>query len=1331
MTLKPKILSYLFLAMLLISLIQIGFYSNPEISSIDHNYRYERVSRNQVEEVPIITPALSRRTRGNEPVSFVNVSVQANISQFNGNYFAWADYNNDGYQDLLVNGKKLLRNNGPPGWNFTDITKSAKISYSGSINVGVWGDWNNDRYIDFYAAGGGWTTNNPTTSDVLWKNTGPPEYTFEDVTIQVGDVRDSYPSVAAGWGDYDNDGFIDLYVANYENSNGVGYPDTFWRNNGDGTFMDMSGASGITSGDSRPGRGVAWCDYNNDGWLDMQIANYRLRPNTLWRNNHDGTFIDVGIEAGTAGIYDPDMFYDAQAQATYGGDGIYGYHYGHTIGSAWGDFNNDGNMDLWDSNLVHKYIGPSTIPNLPYDYRGYVCDDSKVYLNKGGPKYNFEDIRESAGIPLRPIGGSGTYQGDELWSGVAMGDYDNDGDLDVFVPQIYDLNYAYSLLYRNNNDGTFTDVAQSLGLRCYNTYGAAWCDFNNDGFLDLVTGGKSPFSATSNEIHLFKNNGNKNNWLKLELMGGESNQAGIGAKVKVTTNLGTQYRQMEGGMGSHSQQNSLILHFGLGTATNINSLEILWPTGKGNIFTIFPINKEIEVAEELDGPDITDISWSKDEISEDDNIEFDATAVSQFGPITKYEWDLNGDNIFDWSSTKNAKTDYNYTQSGIYYAKLRVWDNTGNYFTEKSTDFITVNNIPPTALAGDDITAYEDEILFFNSSQCTDTKSDLKTLQYNWSFGDETFTGWINSTEIQYSYQDNGNYEVTLAVKDNDDEINTDTRLINIENKLPSCELLIENDIVKEDSRITFNTIVNDTPSDLPYLLWFWDFGDGNKTMWSLETNIKHTYTYPGIFTVRITIRDDDWPSDINYTEKIITVYNMVPECIVEVDSEISEDEKAYFYALGNDTPSDMVSLEYLWDYADGTTSGWLQSGFQNTSHVYTKSGIYQTKLILRDNDQADCIRISNITVYNIPPICSVMEENNIEIFEDETIVFSGSGSDTKSDQKSLMYNWDFGVPGLPNTTWSSNTDIECRYFDDGEYIAILTVRDDDFATANATVKIRVKNVPPTPRFLISESTPDEDELVVFDASDTEDTPSDLEGLNFTWDFGDDSSEQYGKFQKYVYTLKGKYRVKLKVKDDNNIIKTVSQDITVKNVKPKASIETISTSVIPGIELTFNAKNSKDSTSDMESLTYSWDFGDKKKGNGKLVKHIYNSEGRYKVTLIVTDNDGSSDTDEVEIKVTSLKRTTPKDEKQQDNSLLFGLGIIGIIFLLIVLIYLIFIYYHKIYILQKSKNQSKENGLIKDDQKIKDQQQQIAAQPSPAITQKPEDQNEDNINKDS
>ncbi len=1224
-------------------------------------------SEEYTKEVPPDFNAYS--VRGNEAVTFTNVSKQANISQFSGNYFAWGDYNNDNYQDLLVNGKRLLRNNGPPGWNFTDVTSTVNISYSGSINVGVWGDWNNDRYLDFFAAGGGWTTDTPTTYDVLWKNSGPPNYTFEDYTHLAGGVRDSYPSVAAGWGDYDQDGFIDLYIGNYENTGLVGYPDTFWHNNGNGTFSEVTTSSGIGSIDNRPARGVAWCDYNNDGWQDIYISNYRLKGNALWENQHDGTFINVAPDQNCQGL-----------AHYYQGSGPY---YGHTIGSAWGDLNNDGNMDLWVSNLVHKYVGGS-------DIRGYICDDSNLYLNNGGPHYTFQNIRETSGIPKKPVGPQGVYQGDELWSGVAIGDFDNDGDQDVWVPQIYDLNYAYSFLFRNNNDNTFTDVAQSQGLRVYNNYGSAWCDFNNDGFLDLVTGGKSPFIAEgsgSYEIHLFKNNGNVNNWFKLRLTGFLSNNKGIGTKVILTTNQGTQYRQLDGGMGSHSQQNGLVLHFGLGSATSIQKLTIEWPNGRANIHYNLPINMELELVEEVEGPKINSISVSSTNITEDQTINFDGSATDPDGSITKYEWDFDGDNIYDWSSPTTAKTSFTFTKSGRYFAKLRAWDDSNRCYTFRSTDLITVNNIAPTAEAGNDIVAYEDDNITLNGSLSTDTPTDRADLEYNWSFDDGSYSGWNHSWLVYHSYFDNGEYNVQLYVRDDDNVISMDSLTVNILNRKPSVKITAPA-LASEDQKVIFSAEIFDSPSDLPFIMVRWDYGDGNNTYWSTQNITEYTYVLNGNYNVKCIVRDDDWPEDENQSTIVINIYNIIPTCWYETKTEVVEDEKVYFYCLGNDTPSDIVTLKYFWDFADGTTSGWLRSYEKNTTHTYTNQGIYHVKLLVQDDEHAQCIKTINISVRNIPPQVQGMDQDYIELFEDDSVLFYGSGKDTISDKDSLMFSWSINISGFQDTTWNYSAEFEYIFKYSGEYLATLTVRDDNGATDKTSVRISVANVKPKAIFLVSETNINEDAVLYLDATDSEDTPSDLVTLNFTWDFDDGSLQRYGPIQQHNFTKAAEYRIKLTVTDDDKEYDVLTIKIKVNNVKPKAVISTSELEVYINQPITFNAYDSSDSPSDMDSLIYSWDFDDGSRETGDVVTHAFTTPGRYQVILTVTDDNKASGTDSVSIKVNEIKIDGTDSQTGDGQSIS---GMITYIIIIVIIIIIILVLVALIYLKKRSINKKMES----------------------------------------
>jgi hypothetical protein len=345
---------------------------------------------------------------------FTNVTYSAGLQDVGGQFLAWGDYDNDGDLDLLVNGARLFRNNGAPNWDFIEVT--SQVGISGGSH-GTWADWNNDGYLDFYCAG----------TDKLYKNNGPPSWDFADVTASSNILKESH-STGSGWGDYDNDGDVDLFKTRGEDWNDgdpIYFPNSFWRNEGDGTFTNVTVIAGVDeSASPKYSRGVAWADYNDDGLLDIYISNYRQLVNYLYENNGDGTFTDVAPQKGVAdgppygegGNLDP---YDRP---------------GHGVGSVWGDYDNDGYLDLWVTNLNHKDARTS--------------DDSLLYHNDGPPDYTFTNMRDVSGIPVKPY--VFPNEGDELFVGCAWGDYDNDGDLDLFLPQIYDIDYAYSFLYENN-----------------------------------------------------------------------------------------------------------------------------------------------------------------------------------------------------------------------------------------------------------------------------------------------------------------------------------------------------------------------------------------------------------------------------------------------------------------------------------------------------------------------------------------------------------------------------------------------------------------------------------------------------------------------------------------------------------------------------------------------------------------------------------------------------------------------------------------------------------------------------------------------------------------
>lgn len=461
---------------------------------------------------------------------FTDISEESGLGELGNGRVAFGDYNNDGYVDLLYGGCRLFENNGDR--TFTEITEKAGLS--GCVGSGgVWGDIDNDGFLDFYTH-----LNSVEVEDSLWKNSG--DGTFKNISKEAGNPTDLLPSEAAAWGDMNNDGLIDLYVANYETPGDMSDPniDFLWLNGGGSTFTDISLNAGIYEIPTQCGRGVNWGDYNQDGNMDIFVSNYRLDMNFLFTGKNS-------------------LFFDVEYTSPLIGKKVNG-SYGHTIGSQWADFDNDGDWDIFNANLAHPRFMEFS-------------DKSMLFENSGAPDFNFVDIREDSGI---------TYA--ETHSDPAWGDFDNDGFLDLFITSIYEGRESF--LYLNNGDKTFTNVNYPSGLVVYNGWGSAWADIDNDGNLDLFSNG------------LFINNGSENNWIKIKLSGIETNAAAIGTTVTVKAGDLTIMRMVEGGKGTGCQSD-LSLHFGIGKNEIIDEITILWLGEKAQTIKNIPANRYYFITE--------------------------------------------------------------------------------------------------------------------------------------------------------------------------------------------------------------------------------------------------------------------------------------------------------------------------------------------------------------------------------------------------------------------------------------------------------------------------------------------------------------------------------------------------------------------------------------------------------------------------------------------------------------------------------------------------------------------------------------------------------------
>jgi len=537
--------------------------------------------------LPLLLPF---RFQGGQPaaIRFTDITEQAGITfkhistpekryivESMSGGVALIDYDNDGYPDiyfvnsltvdLVKSGGKtksaLYHNNGDG--TFTDVTGKAGVGDIGwGMGVAV-GDYDNDGNDDIYVTCVG--------PNHLLRNNG--NGTFTDVTPKAG-VGDARWSAGAAFVDYDNDGNLDLFVANYiafdfnnlpEFGKGrqcqykgiavqcgprglPGVGDTLYHNNGDGTFTDVSKKAGVSDPNGYYGMGVIASDFDEDGWVDIFVANDST-PNFLYHNNGDGTFKEIGFNSGTA------VNENGSEQGC--------------MGVTVSDYDHDGRLDLFVTNFDDDY-------NI-------------LYHNDG--RNSFNDVSYAAKVAAVSL----PYVG---W-GTKFFDYDNDGWVDLFVanghvyPQLQNFRQR-NLVHHNNRDGTFKEVGEQLGapfLEKRAGRGAAFGDIDNDGDTDIV------INNLDGAPQLLRNDGgNANNSVLIKTIGVKSNRDGIGARVKVVAGDLTQKDEVRSG-ASYISHNDLRLSFGLEKRTKIDLIEIRWPSGVIDKITNASVNKILTIKE--------------------------------------------------------------------------------------------------------------------------------------------------------------------------------------------------------------------------------------------------------------------------------------------------------------------------------------------------------------------------------------------------------------------------------------------------------------------------------------------------------------------------------------------------------------------------------------------------------------------------------------------------------------------------------------------------------------------------------------------------------------
>jgi len=466
---------------------------------------------------------------------------------------AWGDYDNDGDLDIVAVGTYqphvLYRNNGDG--TFTNVAEQAGIADPKGGWGSLFADYDNDGYPDLYITRGGWSG---AAENTLYRNNG--DGTFTDVT-HTADVADPQSSFCAAWADYDNDGYIDLYIAN--GVIGDGAANVLYRNNGDGTFTNTAETAKVANtGNSL---GTAWGDYDKDGHIDLHVVNYG-QSNVLYRNNGDGTFTDVTATAGMS-LAVTDAFV-----------------------TFFLDVDNDADLDLFISNSgsFQAFIAGQITGSATHD-----SDRQVLYRNNGDG--TFTDVTKESGL-YHAYGAMGAN----------FGDINSDGYVDIYLatgaPQMGRL--ERDALFQNNGDGTFIDATVALGLgNIGKGHGVTFGDADADGDVDIYVPVGGAFIGDQWHNLFYQNTGTGNNYLTLKLVGVKSNRDGIGAKVTLRIGDHLIYREVSGGCGFGST-NSLPLEIGLGKHTKVDTLEIVWPSGQVDTHRNLPVNQKLVVTEGKD-----------------------------------------------------------------------------------------------------------------------------------------------------------------------------------------------------------------------------------------------------------------------------------------------------------------------------------------------------------------------------------------------------------------------------------------------------------------------------------------------------------------------------------------------------------------------------------------------------------------------------------------------------------------------------------------------------------------------------------------------------------
>jgi hypothetical protein len=556
--------------------------------------------------------------------AFLNQPLKFGMIRYGPGGIAAVDYDNDGFYDLFIPdgvASRLFRNQGDG--TFEDVTLKAGLAGQDGVSTAVFADYDNDGFKDVFIS----RTFQPNQ---LFHNRG--NGTFENVTAKSGIAADCCTTVAS-WADYNNDGLLDLYVGRYLDPREAipttfyarnGLPNQLYKNNGNGTFTNVTVESGV--GELGLCLGTVFGDYDDDGYADLYVVNDFGRK-TLYHNNRNGTFTDVTVKSGTLA-------------------------YGAGMSASMADYDNDGRLDIYCTNIRSEeawFASPPTVARYMVNCwrQGVWMSDMPLYFEvfkQSGTDFVAVFQQMASGNTLLRNKGDGTFEDTTVkasanpvgwYWGASFADFDNDGWQDIFAADGWVFNdrgteieleflnnvvsaqdtYKTGLFFdpkyfgkrswhgwerarhmRNRGDGTFEEIATPLGDDLMiNSRGVAVADFWNRGVLDIAV------SSSSQKHALLRNQGDfQRNWLGVELVGTKSNRDAVGARITIKVAGKLQMREIVLGDG-YGSQNTLRQHFGLGDKDVVDELTVKWPvSGTVQKFNNIPGRRVIEITEDKD-----------------------------------------------------------------------------------------------------------------------------------------------------------------------------------------------------------------------------------------------------------------------------------------------------------------------------------------------------------------------------------------------------------------------------------------------------------------------------------------------------------------------------------------------------------------------------------------------------------------------------------------------------------------------------------------------------------------------------------------------------------